>query len=163
MEGSPHSVLEGMLIGAYAIGTSQGYMSVRHEYPMAVEHLAQAIAAARELGLLGENILGSGFRFDIRMNRGSGAFICGEETALIASLEGRAGEPRPRRPFRHNRASGASPPSSTTWRPGRTSPPSFSRGPNGLPRSAPKRARGRRFFRSSAKWKTPGSWKCRWG
>ena len=99
MEGSPHSVLEGMLIGAYAIGASQGYIYVRHEYPMAVEHLAQAIAAARELGLLGENVLGSGFRFDIRMNRGSGAFICGEETALIASLEGRAGEPRPRPPF----------------------------------------------------------------
>ena len=94
MEGSPHSVLEGMIVGAYAIGSSQGYIYVRHEYPLAVEHLAMAMEAARELGLLGENILGSGFNFDIRINRGGGAFICGESTALMVSLEGRVGEPR---------------------------------------------------------------------
>ncbi|UCB47103.1 MAG: 4Fe-4S binding protein [Spirochaetota bacterium] len=94
MEGNPHSVLEGMIIGAYAIGASQGYIYVRNEYPLAVEHLRKAISQARELGLLGENILDSGFSFDIRINRGGGAFVCGESTALMASLEGRAGEPR---------------------------------------------------------------------
>jgi NADH-quinone oxidoreductase subunit F len=94
MEGNPHSVLEGMIIGGYAIGASQGYIYVRNEYPLAVEHLKAAIGQARELGFLGEDILGSGFSFDVRINRGGGAFVCGESTALMASLEGRAGEPR---------------------------------------------------------------------
>jgi len=94
MEGAPHSVIEGMIIGGYAIGSSQGYLYVRNEYPKAVEHLTIAIEAARELGLLGENVLGSGFGFDVRINRGAGAFVCGESTALMASLEGRVGEPR---------------------------------------------------------------------
>jgi NADH-quinone oxidoreductase subunit F len=94
MEGAPHSVIEGMIIGAYAIGSSQGYIYVRNEYPKAVDHLTMAIETARELGLLGEDILGSGFRFDVRINRGAGAFVCGESTALMASLEGRVGDPR---------------------------------------------------------------------
>jgi len=94
MEGSPHSVIEGMIIGAYAIGSSQGYIYVRNEYPMAVKHLNIALEAARGMGLLGDDILGSGFSFDIRINRGGGAFVCGESTALMASLEGRVGEPR---------------------------------------------------------------------
>ena len=94
MEGNPHSVIEGMIIGAYAIGASRGYIYVRNEYPLAVEHLTLAISQARAAGLLGESILGSGFSFDIRINRGGGAFVCGESTALIASLEGRSGEPR---------------------------------------------------------------------
>jgi NADH-quinone oxidoreductase subunit F len=94
MEGNPHSVIEGMIIGAYAIGSDQGYIYVRNEYPLAVEHLKIAISQARELGLLGRNILGSTFSFDIRINRGGGAFVCGESTALMASLEGRPGEPR---------------------------------------------------------------------
>jgi len=94
MEGNPHSVIEGMLIGAYAIGSEQGYIYVRNEYPLAVEHLKTAISQAREMGLLGQNILGSAFSFDIRINRGGGAFVCGESTALMASLEGRPGEPR---------------------------------------------------------------------
>jgi NADH-quinone oxidoreductase subunit F len=94
MEGNPHSVIEGMIIGAYAIGSSQGYIYVRNEYPLAVVHLRGAIRQAREAGLLGEDILGSGFSFDIRINRGGGAFVCGESTALMASLEGRPGEPR---------------------------------------------------------------------
>ena len=94
MEGCPHSVIEGMVIGAYAVGSSHGYMYVRNEYPLAVKHLRIAIEQARELGLLGEDILGSGFSFDIRINRGAGAFVCGESTALMASLEGRVGEPR---------------------------------------------------------------------
>jgi NADH-quinone oxidoreductase subunit F len=94
MEGNPHGVLEGMIIGAYAIGASQGYIYVRNEYPLAVKHLKLAIDQAREFGFLGEDILGSGFSFDIRINRGGGAFVCGESTALMASLEGRTGEPR---------------------------------------------------------------------
>jgi len=94
MEGAPHAVIEGLIIGAYAIGSSQGYIYVRDEYPIAVRRLGAAIEHARELGLLGENLLGSGFDFDIRVNRGGGAFVCGESTALMASLEGRVGEPR---------------------------------------------------------------------
>ena len=94
MEGNPHSVLEGMLIGAYAIGAEQGYIYVRNEYPLAVVHLKKAIQDARDCGLLGKDILGSGFSFDLRINRGGGAFVCGESTALVASLEGRMGEPR---------------------------------------------------------------------
>jgi NADH:ubiquinone oxidoreductase subunit F (NADH-binding)/NAD-dependent dihydropyrimidine dehydrogenase PreA subunit len=94
MEGNPHAVLEGMTIGAYAIGSSQGYVYVRNEYPLAVTHLRRALDQAREFGLLGQDLLGSGFSFDIRINRGGGAFVCGESTALMASLEGRPGEPR---------------------------------------------------------------------
>ncbi len=99
MEGDPHAVLEGMAIGAYALGAQQGYIYVRMEYPLAIKHLRIAIEQARALGLLGENILGTGFNFDVRINRGAGAFVCGEETALIASLEGRVGEPIPRPPY----------------------------------------------------------------
>ena len=94
MEGNPHSVIEGLIIGAYAIGASRGYIYVRNEYPLAVEHLNNAIDQVRSAGLLGENILESRFSFDMRINRGGGAFVCGESTALIASLEGRQGEPR---------------------------------------------------------------------
>ncbi len=94
LEGNPHSVLEGLIIGAYAIGAHEGYIYVRHEYPLAVENARIAIEQARELGLLGRNILGSGFDFDVRITRGGGAFVCGESTALMASLEGRVGEPR---------------------------------------------------------------------
>lgn len=94
LEGNPHLILEGMIIGAYAIGAREGYIYVRHEYPRARENAEIAIDQARELGLLGENILGSDFCFDLEIARGGGAFICGESTALIASLEGRLGEPR---------------------------------------------------------------------
>jgi NADH-quinone oxidoreductase subunit F len=99
MEGNPHSILEGMIICAYAISDGgkvpvEGYIYVRNEYPLAVKHLTIAIECAREYGLLGENILGSGFNFDIKINRGGGAFVCGESSALFASIEGRAGEPR---------------------------------------------------------------------
>ncbi|HEY54666.1 MAG TPA: NADH-quinone oxidoreductase subunit NuoF [Dehalococcoidia bacterium] len=94
MEGNPHSVLEGMLIGAYAIGSHQGYIYVRNEYPLAVRNAGIAIKQAGELGLLGKNILGSGFDFSVKISRGGGAFVCGESTALMASLEGKVGEPR---------------------------------------------------------------------
>ncbi len=94
LEGNPHSIIEGMIIGACAIESHHGYVYVRHEYPLAVENLSIALEQAREYGLLGEDILGSGFDFDIKISRGGGAFICGESTALMASLEGRIGEPR---------------------------------------------------------------------
>ena len=96
LEGNPHSVIEGMLIGAFAIGARQGYIYVRKEYPLAVEHSKKAIERAAEVGLLGEDILGSGFSFDVRVARGAGAFVCGESTALMASVEGKVGEPRPK-------------------------------------------------------------------
>jgi NADH:ubiquinone oxidoreductase subunit F (NADH-binding)/(2Fe-2S) ferredoxin/Pyruvate/2-oxoacid:ferredoxin oxidoreductase delta subunit len=99
LEGNPHSVVEGMIIGAYAIGATQGYVYIRNEYPLAVQHLDIALNQARQYGLLGNNILDSGFDFDIEIRFGSGAFICGEETALMASIEGRIGEPRPRPPY----------------------------------------------------------------
>jgi len=99
LEGNPHRVLEGMMIGAFAIGASEGYMYVRDEYPLAVEHVTLAIRELYRRGLLGKNILGTGFDFDIRIAKGAGAFVCGEETALIASIEGRVGEPRQRPPF----------------------------------------------------------------
>jgi NADH:ubiquinone oxidoreductase subunit F (NADH-binding)/NAD-dependent dihydropyrimidine dehydrogenase PreA subunit/(2Fe-2S) ferredoxin len=94
LEGDPHSILEGMIIGAFAIGSHQGYVYVRNEYPLAIKRMRKAIEQAEAYGLLGENILGSGFNFKIKINRGGGAFVCGESTALMASLEGRVGEPR---------------------------------------------------------------------
>jgi NADH:ubiquinone oxidoreductase subunit F (NADH-binding)/ferredoxin len=99
MEGDPHAVIEGLIIGAYGLGANQGFLYVRHEYPIAIQHLSIALHQARALGLLGKNILGSGFDFDLQINRGAGAYVCGEETALLASIEGRVGEPRTRPPF----------------------------------------------------------------
>jgi len=99
LEGNPHSIIEGMLIGAYGTGATEGIAYVRNEYPLAVKHLNIALKQARQLGLLGENILGIGFSFDIKVVKGAGAFVCGEETALIRSIEGKMGEPRQRPPF----------------------------------------------------------------
>ena len=99
LEGDPHAVLEGMCIAAYAIGANHGYVYIRAEYPLAIKQLETALVQMRKLGVLGENILGSGFSFDIRIKQGAGAFVCGEETALIASIEGERGMPRSRPPF----------------------------------------------------------------
>jgi len=99
LEGNPHSVIEGMIIGAYAIGASEGFIYVRNEYPLAVRHCRLAVQKAREYGFLGNDILGSGFSFDIKISMGAGAFVCGEETALIASIQGGRGIPRQRPPF----------------------------------------------------------------
>ena len=99
IESDPHSVLEGMIIGARAIGASLGYVYIRNEYPLALKRLIKAIDQAREYGLLGDDILGTGFRFDISVRRGAGAFVCGEETSLLASLQGLPPEPRVRPPF----------------------------------------------------------------
>ena len=99
LEGDPHAILEAMAIGGYAIGASEGYIYVRAEYPIAVKRLQVAIGQAREYGLLGEHIFGTDFNFDIHIRLGAGAFVCGEETALMNSIEGKRGEPRPRPPF----------------------------------------------------------------
>lgn len=99
LEGDPHAVIEGMIIAAYAIGSSQGYIYCRAEYPIAVQTLNIAIDQARAMGFLGNNILGTDFSFDLEVRMGAGAFVCGEETALMASIEGKRGEPRPRPPF----------------------------------------------------------------
>ena len=99
LEGDPHSVIEGMVIGAYAVGSNQGYVYCRAEYPIAVSTLNIAIKQAKEYGLLGKNIMGTDFTFDLEVRMGAGAFVCGEETALIASIEGSRGEPRVRPPF----------------------------------------------------------------
>jgi len=102
LEGDPHSIIEGMLIGGYAIGASEGYIYCRAEYPLAIQRLEIALAEAREAGYLGDSILDSNFDFDIKIRQGAGAFVCGEETALIASVEGRRGMPRFRPPFPAN-------------------------------------------------------------
>ncbi|MCR4407900.1 MAG: FAD-dependent oxidoreductase [Anaerolineae bacterium] len=99
IEGDPHSLLEGMIIAAYAIGAKEGYIYCRAEYPLAIKRLKIAIAQAEEYGLLGDHILGTDFSFHLKIKEGAGAFVCGEETALLASIEGRRGEPRPRPPF----------------------------------------------------------------
>jgi NADH-quinone oxidoreductase subunit F len=99
LEGDPHAVIEGMIIGGYAIGATQGYVYVRAEYPLAIERLEEALGQAREYGILGDNILGTGHKFSLEIRMGAGAFVCGEETALMASIEGKRGEPRPRPPF----------------------------------------------------------------
>ncbi len=99
LEGDPHAVLEGMAIAAFAVGAEKGYIYVRAEYPLAIQRLKRAISQAREYGLLGDDIFESGFSFDVELRMGAGAFVCGEETALIASIEGRRGEPRPRPPY----------------------------------------------------------------
>jgi NADH-quinone oxidoreductase subunit F len=99
LEGDPHSVIEGMLIGGYAIGASRGFVYLRAEYPLAIERLSNAIDQARKVGLLGENILGTGFNFDLEIRMGAGAFVCGEETSLLNSIEGKRGEPNQKPPY----------------------------------------------------------------
>jgi len=103
LEGDPHAVVEGMLLGAYAMGANEGYVYCRAEYPLAIRRLKWTIDQAKEYGLLGENILGTNFSFDLHIKEGAGAFVCGEETALMASIEGKRGMPRPRPPFPANK------------------------------------------------------------
>jgi NADH-quinone oxidoreductase subunit F len=99
IEGNPHAVIEGMLIAAYAIGCSEGYIYCRAEYPLAIQRVKKALVDAKNAGFLGDNVLGTGFKFNLKLKEGAGAFVCGEETALIASIEGERGMPRPRPPF----------------------------------------------------------------
>ena len=102
LEGDPHALLEGMLIAARSVGSDEGYIYCRAEYPLAIKRLKLAIAQAEEYGIVGENILGYGFNFHFNIKEGAGAFVCGEETALLASIEGKRGMPRPRPPFPAN-------------------------------------------------------------
>ena len=109
LESDPHSVLEGMAIAAYAVGANQGFIYVRAEYPLAISRLQTAIRQAKQLGLLGSGIFESPFNFNIDLRIGAGAFVCGEETALMASVEGKRGTPRPRPPSPPRAASGTAP------------------------------------------------------
>jgi len=119
LEADPHAVIEGMAIGAYAIGAQIGYVYVRDEYPLACQRITKAIRQAEDYGLLGNRIFDTDFSFRIHVVRGAGAFVCGEETALMASIEGRMGRPRQRPPFPRRRACGDIRQTSTTWKPGR--------------------------------------------
>ena len=116
IEGDPHTLIEGMIIGAFAIGANKGYVYVRAEYPIAIERLTEAINNARHYGLLGKDLFGTGFDFDMEIRIGAGAFVCGEETALMNSIEGGRGEPRQKPPSPLKRVSLINPPSSTTWK-----------------------------------------------
>ena len=121
LEGNPHSILEGLTLGAYAIGSHEGYVYVRQEYPLAVENLMTAIQKAEEYGFLGKNILGSGFDFVVKVHKGAGAFVCGESTALMTAIEGRVGGAAAQvYPLQHQGPVGTGPRCSTTWRPGPT-------------------------------------------
>ena len=117
MEGDPHTVIEGMAIAGYAFGAQEGYIYVRAEYPLAVKRLKKAIADAREAGLIGKNLFGTSFSFDLTIKEGAGAFVCGEETALLASIEGKRGMPNPRPPFPPIKAFGDIQPSSIMLKP----------------------------------------------
>lgn len=125
LEGDPHSVLEAMAIAGYAIGARQGFVYVRAEYAIAVERVSHAIEQARELGLLGKNLFETDFAFDIEVRLGAGAFVCGEETALITSIEGNRGNPAPGRPSRPKKAFGETLHLSITWKPWPIFPPLF--------------------------------------
>jgi bidirectional [NiFe] hydrogenase diaphorase subunit len=124
LESDPQRVIEGMAIAAYAVGASKGYVYVRAEYPLAVARLTNCLRDARRRGLLGNNICNTPFNFDVEIRLGAGAFVCGEETALIASIEGKRGSPSRGRRIRPSAACGASPRSSTTWKPSPTLRPS---------------------------------------
>ena len=162
LEGDPHAVLEGMAICGYAIGAQQGYIYVRAEYPLAIHTLRVAITEAREYGLLGEDIFGSGFNFDIEIRMGAGAFVCGEETALMQSIEGDRGMPRTRPPIRPTPASGEIPPTSTTWRRWRMSPRSSIGAATGSRPWARRRAGAQRPSPSPARSSARASLRCRW-
>ena len=147
MESDPHRVLEGMAIAGYAVGASQGFVYVRAEYPLAVERLQKAIAQAKRLGVLGTAVFETPFDFRIDVRIGAGAFVCGEETALMQSIEGKRGMPRPHRPTLLRWDCGIGRLSSTTSRRSPTSRPSCARGPTGSAPSARTRARGPRSSR----------------
>ena len=146
LEGDPHSVLEGMLIAGYAIGAQEGYIYCRAEYPLAIQRLRVAIDQAREYGLLGEDILGKGFSFDLHIKEGAGAFVCGEETALIASVEGRRGEPRPRPPFPAGSGLWGKPTSINNVETWANVPPIITNGPDWFASIGTARSKGTKVF-----------------
>ena len=163
LESDPHRVLEGMAIAAYAVGAQKGYIYVRAEYPLAVKHLKTAIRQAERLGLLGNNICGTRFSFHVDIRLGAGAFVCGEETALIASIEGKRGTPRPRPPYPAAGGSVGLPDADQQRRDLRQHRAHHpQRRASGSPPSAPRRARAPRCSRWPAGWPTRASSKCPW-
>ena len=146
LEGDPHSVLEGMVIGAYAIGASEAYIYVRAEYPLAIQRLKVALAQMGKSGFLGENILGSGFNLHIKIKEGAGAFVCGEETAMMASIEGARGMPRPRPPFPATPDSGANLPISTTSKRGRNVAVIMQKGADWFDKFGSEKSKGTKTF-----------------
>ena len=151
LEGDPHTVLEGMAIAGYAIGASEGYVYCRAEYPLAVQRLKNAIAAATEYGLLGDNILGSDFSFHLHVKEGAGAFVCGEETALLASIEGRRGEPRPRPPFPAVSGLWGKPTNINNVETWANVPPILTRGPEWFASIGTERSKGTKVFALSGR------------
>jgi NADP-reducing hydrogenase subunit HndC len=162
LEGDPHSVIEAMSIAGYAIGASQGYIYVRAEYPIAVKRLEIAIGQAKEYGLLGDNILGTGFKFSLELRLGAGAFVCGEETALMTSIEGHRGEPRPRPPFPAVKGLFQKPTILNNVETYANIPVIINRVQNGLQASERKRVRVPRCSLLAEKLITPGLLKYRW-
>ena len=162
LEGNPHSVIEGMLIGAYAIGASEGYVYVRSEYPIAVKNVKIALQQAKDHGLLGESIFDTAFRFDIHVFQGAGAFVCGEETSLMASIEGRRAFPRARPPYPYTGGCGESLRPSIMWKRGPMSHTSLPGALNGIRASALTQARGPKYSRLWARSTTPALLKCPW-
>jgi NADH-quinone oxidoreductase subunit F len=155
LEGDPHAVLEGMLIAAYAIGSDEGYFYVRAEYPLAVKRLGLAIRQATERGFLGERILGSAFCFSVHVKEGAGAFVCGEETALMASIEGRRGMPRLRPPFPAERGLWDAPSNINNVETYANVPPNIRMGAGASPARPPTRPSERRRARAprSSRWR----------
>ncbi|MBI3946495.1 MAG: NADH-quinone oxidoreductase subunit NuoF [Armatimonadetes bacterium] len=151
LEGDPHSVLEGMALGAYAIGAREGYVYCRAEYPLAVQRLRIAIQQAKNLGLLGDGILGTNFSFDLHLKEGAGAFVCGEETALIGSIEGKRGEPRNRPPFPANSGLWGKPTNINNVETWANISPIFTRGPEWFASIGTDRSKGTKVFALSGK------------
>ena len=162
MEGDPYRLIEGIMLGGYAVTSQEGYIYVRAEYPMSVARLTHAIHELEEAGLLGDNILGTDFSFHLHINRGAGAFVCGEGSALTASIEGNRGMPRVKPPGPWKRACGRSPRSSTTWRLLPTSPRLFSTALSGTAPSAPPAVPAPRPSPSPAPSRTRASSRCPW-
>jgi NADH:ubiquinone oxidoreductase subunit F (NADH-binding) len=151
IEGNPHAVIEGMIIGAYAIGATVGYVYIRAEYPLAVERLHRALKHARERGFLGENLFGTDYSLKIKVKLGAGAFVCGEETALIASIEGERGMPRAKPPFPANKGLWESQLSLTMSKPLPISRRLSIRVPTGTPPSVQRKVRAPRLLLSPEK------------
>ncbi len=155
-EGDPHAILEGMLVGAYAIGCGHGYIYCRAEYPIAILHLTKAIADAEALGLLGDNILGSDFSFHLKIKQGAGAFVCGEETALIGSIEGRRGMPRTRPPFPAQAGLFGKPTNINNVETFACVPPIITRGASYFASMGTERSKGTKIFALAGKVKNTG-------
>jgi bidirectional [NiFe] hydrogenase diaphorase subunit len=162
LESDPHRVIEGMLIAAYAVGASEGYIYVRAEYPLAIKRLRTALRQAERLGLLGASICGTRFGFHIELRLGAGAFVCGEETALIASVEGKRGTPRPRPPYPAQEGLFGEPTLINNVETYANVPPIIRMAATGTRRSGRRRVRARRFLRWLAGCRIPGWWKCQW-